>query len=215
MFTGLIEGVCRVTSLSPLGGSGGMRLAVDLGGLADEAKTGDSIAINGVCLTVVRLDGAVACFDLSTETLTKSNLGRLRASSKVNVERALRPSDRLGGHFVQGHIDGTATIKNINRQGRFADIRFDVSPKLLEAMVVKGSVAVDGISLTVSAMDPMSFGVAVIPETLGRTTLGEAAPGDSVNIETDVIVKTVRQYLEKILPESRGLTAEKLEKLGF
>jgi riboflavin synthase len=214
MFTGLIEAVCTVASVRHSDG-GTMRLTVDLGRLADDANTGDSIAVNGVCLTVAQRQGGLAGFDVSTETLAKSNLGRLRTSSQVNVERALKPTDRLGGHFVQGHIDGTATIRMVNRQAEFADIRFDAGPKLLDQMIVKGSVAVDGISLTVAAIDLHGFSVAVIPETLKRTALGTAKIGDLVNIETDIIVKTIKKHLESILPKTPTLTAERLEQLGF
>ena len=222
MFTGLIEAICTVKSVRAIGGT--MLLTIDLGklapasnkrGQADETKTGDSIAINGVCLTVAGLDGGNASFDVSGETLAKSTLGKLKPASQVNVERAMKASDRLGGHFVAGHIDGTATIKAIDRQGQFADVKFAADPELLEQMVVKGSVAVDGISLTIANMDDSSFAVALIPETLKKTTLGKAKIGDTVNIETDIIIKTIKKQLEKILPQEQPLTVEKLKELGF
>ena len=152
---------------------------------------------------------------LSTETLSKTALGKLKPSSEVNVERSLKPTDRFGGHFVQGHIDGTATIETIDRHGEFADIKFAAETELLESMVVKGSVSVDGISLTIANIDQNSFSVAIIPETLKKTTLGRAKIGDCVNIETDIIVKTIKRQLEKILPKKQTLTAEKLRELGF
>ncbi|MHC4432567.1 MAG: riboflavin synthase, partial [Planctomycetota bacterium] len=142
MFTGLVEIICTVKSIRPSAGS--TVLAVDLGELAGESKIGDSVAINGVCLTVVRIDGTVVSFDVSAETLAKSTLGRLRPASAVNVERAMKASDRFGGHFVQGHVDGVATIEAIDKHGDFADIRFTAAVELLDAMVPKGSVAVDG-----------------------------------------------------------------------
>jgi len=213
MFTGLIEAVCRVTSVRQ--SAGAMQMTVDLGELAEETGIGDSIAVNGVCLTVSKLEGGLASFGLSGETLAKSTLGRLKPSSPVNLERALKPTDRLGGHIVQGHIDGTATIKAVDRRGEFADIRFAASPELLDQMVVKGSVAVDGISLTVANMNQNSFLAAIIPETLRKTTLGTARVGDTVNIETDIIAKIIRKQLEKILPQEQGLTVEKLKQLGF
>ncbi len=213
MFTGLIEAICRVKSVRR--SRGGLLLTIDLGKPADESKIGDSIAINGVCLTVARLDGGLATFDISSETLTKSNLGKLKSSSPVNVELALKATGRFGGHFVQGHIDGAATIKAINKQGQFADIKFAAGAELLDQMVVKGSVAVDGISLTIASMNKNSFSVAIIPETLKKTTLGEAKIGDAVNIETDIIVKTVKKQLEKTLPQEQPLTMEKLRELGF
>ena len=213
MFTGLIEAICTVKSVRR--SAGGLLLTIDLGKLADEGKIGDSIAINGVCLTIAKLDGGLATFDISSETLTKSNLGRLKPSSPVNVELALKATGRFGGHIVQGHIDGVGTIKAINKQGQFADIKFAASAELLNQMVVKGSVAVDGISLTIASMDENSFSAAIIPETLKKTTLGEAKIGDAVNIEPDIIVKTIKKQLEKILPQKQPLTVEKLRELGF
>jgi len=192
-----------------------MLLVVDLGELANDSRIGDSIAINGACLTVAGLEGSLASFDLSAETLSKSALGGLKPSSQVNVERAIKATDRFGGHFVLGHIDGTATIKAIERRGEFADITFAAEVELLEAMVVKGSVAVDGISLTIASMDRAGFTVSVIPETIKRTTLGKAIPGDCVNIETDMIVKTIKKQLEEILPKKQRLSAERLRELGF
>jgi riboflavin synthase len=215
MFTGLIEAICTVKSVSQRAGGDGLSLTIDLGKLANNSKIGDSIAINGTCLTLVRLEGNLASFDLSTETLTKSNLDELRPSSQVNVELAIKATDRFGGHIVQGHIDGIATIKAIRKTGQFADIRFAADAELLDRMIVKGSVAVDGISLTIASMDEMSFSVAIIPETLKKTTLGKAKTGDCVNIETDIIVKTIKRQLEKILPQKQSLTAEKLKELGF
>ena len=215
MFTGIIEAVCVVKSMLGQRGSGGGSLAVDLGALAEGCKVGNSVAINGVCLTVSRLDRTVAGFELSSETLTKSNLGRLKTGSQVNVERAMPANGRFGGHIVQGHADGTATIKNITRQGQFADMEFAAPAQLLENMVVKGSVAVDGISLTVAGLGTDSFSVAVIPETLNRTTLGKARIGDCVNVETDIIIKAVKKQLGNILPGQRPLTVERLKELGF
>jgi riboflavin synthase len=213
MFTGLIEAICTVKSIHQ--SAGGLLLTIDLGKIAGESRTGDSIAVNGACLTIARQEGTLVSFDLSAETLAKSALGRLKPSSQVNVERAIRASDRFGGHFVQGHVDGTATIEAIDRRGGFADMRFAAGTGLLEGMVVKGSVAVDGISLTIAGINRSSFGVAVIPETLERTTLGKAKIGDFVNVETDIIVKTVKRQLEKILPKTEPLTAERLKQLGF
>jgi len=154
-------------------------------------------------------------FDVSGETLTKSTLGRLKPASPVNAERAMKATDRFGGHFVAGHIDGTATIKAIEKAGQFANIKFTADPELLNQMVVKGSVAVDGISLTIADMDQNGFSAAIIPKTLEKTTLGTAKIGDMVNIETDIIVKTIKKQLEKILPQKQKLTVERLKQLGF
>jgi len=192
-----------------------MLLSIDLGGLAGDGRIGDSIAINGACLTIARLEGGLATFELSGETLARSTLGKLKPSSQVNVERAIRTTGRFGGHFVQGHIDGTAIIKAIDKHGRFADMKFAAGAELLDAMIAKGSVAVDGISLTIAGIDRNSFTVALIPETMNKTTLSQAKIGDEVNIETDIIVKTIKTQLEKILPQTQSLTAEKLKELGF
>jgi len=216
MFTGLIETDCTVKSLRR--SASAMQITVDLGHIADETKIGNSIAVSGVCLTIAGLENSLATFDVSSETLEKSTLGQLKPASSVNIERALKPSDRIGGHFVLGHIDGTATIKRIDRHGQFADIRFAAGPKLLDQMVVKGSVAVDGISLTIANMDENSFSVAIIPETLRNTTLGKAKIGDEVNIETDIITKIIKKQLESALrglPQEQKLTVEKLKELGF
>ena len=213
MFTGLIETICTVKSVRRSAES--MVLTIDLGKLADENKTGDSIAISGACLTIAKLQGSLASFDVSAETLAKSTLGKLKPSSEVNVERSLKASDRFGGHFVLGHVDGTATVDAIDKAGEFANIKFAAKAELLDAIVVKGSVAVDGISLTTAAVDLKSFGVSVIPETLKRTTLGKAKIGDCVNIETDIIVKTIKRQLDEILPKKQSLTAEKLKQLGY
>jgi riboflavin synthase len=216
MFTGLIEGLCVVRSASRTGNAA-MSLSVDLGKIADTpqaCKVGDSIAINGVCLTAAKITGSVAVFDVSGETIAKSTIGNLRTGSQVNIERALKADGRFGGHFVLGHVDGTATIKKIEKKGEFANITFAVEKNLLDNIVVKGSVAVDGISLTIAELNKDSFSVALIPETLGRTTLGRAKVGDKVNIETDLIVKTIKKHLEQILPK-QDFTVEKLQSLGF
>lgn len=215
MFTGLIESVCQVKLLSAGRASEGGTLAVDLGALAEGTRLGDSIAINGACLTVTRLDGSVATFAMSPETLAKSTLSALKPSSKVNVERAMQATDRFGGHMVQGHVDGVGTIRSIKNVGAFADIEFGTPAELLEQMVPKGSVALDGVSLTIAELGPASFRVSTIPETLGRTTLGTARIGDRVNVEIDIVVKVVRRQLESILPKDESLTVERLRQIGF
>jgi riboflavin synthase len=213
MFTGLIEAVCEVKSVSP--GTAGGALVVDLGGLAEDCRTGDSIAVSGVCLTVTALQGTVATFGLSPETLAKSTLGMLRPPARVNVERAMKATDRFGGHIVQGHVDGIGTVQTVKRLGEFADIEFDAEPPLLKQMVPKGSVAIDGVSLTIAGIGPGGFRVAAIPETLNQTTLGHADRGRRVNIEVDILVKIVRRQLEAILPQQPPLTMERLKQMGF
>ena len=214
MFTGLIEALCTIESVRRRSADA-MQLTVDLGRLADETEVGDSIAINGVCLTVAQLAANIASFDVSPETLRKSALGRLNRGSQVNVERAIKAGDRLGGHIVEGHVDGTATIIQIDRRGDFANIKFSTGPELLDQMVPKGSVAVDGISLTIADLDKNSFGAVVIPETLKKTTLGKAKIGDYVNVETDIIVKIVKKQFDKILLQKQNLTVEKMKDMGF
>jgi riboflavin synthase len=213
MFTGLIEAVCQVKWGRR--SDGAMHLAIDLGKLADESKVGDSIAINGVCLTVAKLEAELATFEVSGETLTRSTLGKLQPASGVNAELAIKANGRFGGHIVQGHIDGVGTIKVIEKRGEFAKVKFAAGAELLEQMVVKGSVAVDGISLTIANMDASTFSVAIIPETLKKTTLGKAKVGDLVNIETDIIAKIIKKQLDKILPAGRKLTVERLQEMGF
>ncbi|MDI6448460.1 riboflavin synthase [Anaerobaca lacustris] len=215
MFTGLIESVCQVRALSVGRASEGGTLAVDLAALADGVRLGDSIAINGACLTVTRLEGAVATFALSGETLAKSTLAILKPSSRVNVERAMPATGRFGGHMVQGHVDGVGTVRAVKKLGEFADIEFGAPVELLEQMVPKGSVAIDGVSLTIAEVGSAGFRVAAIPETLGRTTLGSARIGDKVNVEIDVIVKVVRRQLETLLPTDGPLTVERLRQMGF
>jgi riboflavin synthase len=210
MFTGLIEAICSVKSFRRSGG--GAILTVDLGKISGEIKVGESVAVNGACLTVANVAGGLADFDISDETLAKTTLGRLTSSSQINIERAMKADDRFGGHFVLGHIDGVATVKSIERQGQFAVIKIEASPELLGQMVVKGSVAVDGISLTIAEMDKTTFNVALIPQTLEKTTLGRAKIGELVNVETDIIIKAVNKRLETA---DSALTVEKLKELGF
>ena len=213
MFTGLIEKICSIRSAQRNNNS--MSLSVNLGDLAQECKIGDSIAINGVCLTITKMEGEFADFDISGETLLKTSLGNLQTSSKVNIERAMKPTERFGGHFVLGHIDGTAKIKKIDRKGEFADIEFSADSKLTDSMIEKGSVAINGISLTISNLNKNSFHTVIIPQTMKQTTLGNAITGELVNIETDIIIKAVKKQLEYILPKKEMLSAEKLRELGF
>jgi len=213
MFTGLIEKVCSVRSAQFMAGS--MKLVIDIGEIASECNIGDSIAINGVCLTISRLESNLATFDVSAETIAKTSMDKLNSSSQVNIERAMKANDRFGGHFVLGHIDGTAKIKAIEKHGEFVNIKFSAGSELLEMMVLKGSVSVDGISLTLANINNDGFSIAVIPQTLKKTTLNNAKIGDFVNIETDIIIKAVKKQLDKILPKNEPLTAEKLRELGF
>ena len=213
MFTGIIEAVGTVKTVKNT--HGGRIICVDLGTLAQNTEPGWSIAVNGVCLTVSRLSATVAEFDVSAEILAKSAMDAIITSAKVNLERAISPQGRFGGHFVQGHVDGVAKIIAIEKKGDFAEITLSAPPELLEEMVIKGSVAVDGISLTVAAMDEKSFTVSLIPTTLKETTLGRAKIGDKANIETDIIIKTVIKQMRKVLPKNQSLTVDKLREMGF
>ena len=192
MFTGLVETTARVRRVDPE--PDGVRLEVETP-LAAELRQGDSIAVNGVCLTAVDpgADGFKA--DVMAETLRRSSLGPLAAGDSVNVELPLRAGDRLGGHVVQGHVDGTGTVVSTRDEGFARLVRVSADPSLLRYVVEKGSIAVDGVSLTVAEVDGEGFTVSLIPETLERTTLGLAAPGRVVNLEVDVFAK----YVEKLV----------------
>jgi riboflavin synthase len=213
MFTGLIKRLCVVKYSGQI--AGGLELRVDLGSLVESVEPGDSISINGACLTVTKLDRNLTSFDVSDETLKKTTIGGLRSDSQVNVELSLSGAERFGGHMVQGHVDGVGEIKSIQKKGKFWDMRFAASNKLLSEIVVKGSVAVDGISLTVVNINDDSFSVSLIPETLERTTLGRAKVGQKVNIETDMIVKAVKRQLEQMLGKKVNLTLENLQEMGY
>jgi riboflavin synthase len=192
MFTGLVETTARVRRADPDGD--GVRLEVETP-LAAELNQGDSVSVNGVCLTALdpQADGFKA--DVMAETLRRSSLGPLSAGDNVNVELPLRAGDRLGGHVVQGHVDGTGVVEGARDEGFARVVRVAADPALLRYVVEKGSIAVDGVSLTVAEVDDEGFMVSLIPETLERTTLGQAAPGRVVNLEVDVLAK----YVEKLV----------------
>ncbi len=194
MFTGLIREVGVVVSRE--GGPEGVRLTIEAPAVAARARPGDSVAIDGVCLTVVAAGGDELAFDAVPETLDRSSLGTLDLGSRVNLEPALRAGEPLGGHYVQGHVDGAGSVRSVEAEGDGKRIWFDAAPDLLRYVVEKGSIAVQGTSLTVAAVDEAGFAVALIPHTLGATTLGELEPEDRVNLETDVLAK----YVEKLLP---------------
>ena len=192
MFTGLVQDVGRVVEVAPQ--DGGARLRVEAG-CASELSDGDSILVNGVCLTATELDRREFGADLSEETLSRTTLGDLGVDDYVNLELPLRPADRLGGHIVQGHVDGIGTIAEAREAGLSREVRIEASAELMRYVVEKGSVAVDGVSLTVTRADSGGFEVALIPETLERTNLTRASPGRRVNLEVDVIAK----YVEKLV----------------
>lgn len=175
----------------------GARLFLDAKALSQEAKLGDSIAINGACLTVVEQRGSVLAFDISDETLKSTNLGELRVRDRVNLEPALRLSDRLGGHFVTGHIDGVGRMRSKILEGEVYKLVIETEPWIAEYLVEKGSVAVDGISLTVVDVMRDGFSLVVIPHTAKMTTIGLKGAGDRVNVEVDILGKYVSKYLKK------------------
>ena len=195
MFTGLIEAP-RPVAAARARRDAGLDLDVDLGALAEGVQLGDSIAISGACLTVARLAAGVATFELSRETLERTRLGDLAAGARVNVERSLRVGDRLGGHIVQGHVDGLGVVRRLAREGAWAELEVEVPPSLLRYVVEKGSIAIDGVSLTVAKLAAPSITIALVPLTLDKTTLGERKAGDRVHLEVDEIAKYVERLAE-------------------
>ena len=195
MFTGIIRELGRVIAVE--GGDDGVRLVVDAPATAAGISTGDSVAINGVCLTVTATSNGSLAFDAVPETLSRSSLGRLSRGEEVNVEPALRAGDPLGGHYVQGHVDGVGTVRRSEAEGDGMRVWFDVPRELHRYLVEKGSVAVEGVSLTVAALDGAGFAVALVPHTLAATTLGRRATGDPVNVEVDVLAKYVERLVAR------------------
>jgi riboflavin synthase len=189
MFTGLVREVGTVASME------GGRLTIAAPETAKGVQLGDSVAIDGVCLTVVACVDSTLSFDAVPETLSRTALGTLDSGSRVNLEPALRAGDALGGHYVQGHIDGVGSVRSVEPESEGRRVRFEAPAELLRYIVEKGSIAVQGTSLTVAAVDDAGFAVALIPHTLAVTTLGALAPGDGVNLEADVLAK----YVEKLL----------------
>jgi len=200
MFTGLVADLGSVDAVDAT--SDGVRLTLATA-LAGELKEGDSIAVSGVCLTATAIDGGRFATDVMRETLRRSTLGELEAGSSVNLELSLRAADRLGGHIVQGHVDGVGAVAAVREDGFARVVTIAAGPEVLRYVVQKGSITVDGVSLTVARIDAKGFDVSLIPETLARTTLGKAARGAPVNLEVDVLAK----YVEKLLTghQSPGL----------
>ncbi len=200
MFTGIVETVGTVEEVEP--GDDLTRLVVDAGSIADGVKPGDSVAVNGGCLTVTSIRDGRLSFEAVRETMERTSLGDLKVGARVNLERAVRAGDRLDGHIVQGHVAGVGTIRRVGREGTDVRLQIDCDPELADCVVEKGSIAVDGVSLTVAALTPSGFEVALIPHTLGLTTLRDCQPHDRVNLESDVLGKYVKRYLERMLPSN-------------
>ena len=218
MFTGIIEELGRVRGLERRGE--GVRMTVEARTVTEGTREGDSISVNGVCLTALEVSRDSFAADGSRETLQRSTLGSLRAGSFVNLERAVTPETRLGGHIVQGHVDGRGRFLSAEEHGGSWTVRIAYPPELARYLVFKGSVSVEGISLTVAALADEYFEIAVIPKTWALTNLSRLRAGDAVNLEADIIAK----YVERILTvgarqneaaQTSGLTLEKLADLGY
>ena len=194
MFTGIIEGVGRLAASETRGGD--IRLTIATGTLPfDDVHLGESIAVNGVCLTVIDFDAGSFQADASNETLSLTTLGRLTVDAPVNLERAMRPTDRLGGHMVSGHVDGVGSVLDIREDARAQRWRFAAPPALLRYIAKKGSICVDGVSLTVNEADDAGFEVALIPHTVSHTAFAQTRVGDAVNLEIDLVAR----YVERLL----------------
>ena len=198
MFTGIVEELGEVTGWEDLADAA--RITVSGPVVTGDARHGDSIAVNGVCLTVVTNEAGAFTADVMKETLDRSSLGALRIGSPVNLERAVRLQDRLGGHLVQGHVDGTGEILSVAPDEHWTVVRLSLPEELDRYVVEKGSITVDGISLTVAAVEPGWFEVSLIPTTLERTTLGRKGVGDPLNLEVDITAKYVEKLLAARLP---------------
>jgi len=196
MFTGLIEELGTVSSVEPI--DGGVRIAIDASLVTSDIGNGDSIAVNGVCLTALDTSAERFYADVSPETLARTTIGRLAPGTRVNLERAVTPSTRLGGHIVQGHVDTRGTFISAVSDGEFWTVKIGFPPEFARYLIFKGSVAVEGISLTVAALNERDFDIAVIPKTWQLTDLSTLKNGDEVNLEADLIVK----YVERLVATS-------------
>jgi riboflavin synthase len=220
MFTGIIEGLGKIGEIRSA--DQGKRVTIDADFALDQTKIGDSISVSGACLTAVKIEGRRFEVDVSPETLQISTLGKAKVGDRVNLERSLRLSDRIDGHLVAGHVDGTGIIKQRELLGNAVIVAIAVDESLSRYMIAKGSVAVDGISLTINTCDSSSFAVSIIPYTAKLTTIGFKNRGDRVNIETDMIGKFVERFVKGLPTEHRSqasgrstLDREYLIKTGF
>ena len=220
MFTGIIEGLGTISAIAASGQGSRMTITADFA--LDGTRIGDSIAVNGACLTAVTLSGARFTVDVAPETLQRSVLGKIKIGDRVNLERALRLSDRLDGHLVSGHVDGMATLRERKTLANAIIITYAAPPQLTRYMIEKGSVAIDGTSLTINRVDQSSFDVSIIPHTASLTTVGLKKVGDRVNIETDMIGKYVERFVlhpapadQTDAPSGSGIDMAFLAKSGF
>jgi riboflavin synthase len=194
VFTGIVRERGRVASVD--GDGDGIRIRLEAPLTAGEAAIGDSVSLNGCCLTVVEAANGTLAFDAVPETLSRSSLDGLEAGAELNVEPALRAGDPLGGHYVQGHVDGVGRVRSVEPEGEGRRVWLDAPPEVLRYCVEKGSIAVDGVSLTIADLDDAGFAVALIPHTLAATTLGMLVTGAHVNLEADVLAKYVERLVE-------------------
>ena len=216
MFTGIIEETGTVRHVALRGNSGSIQIGAEL--VLAGTKPGDSIAVNGVCLTVTTMDTKGFTADVMAETLRRSNLGHLKAGDLVNLERAMPAEGRFGGHIVSGHIDGTGTIAGMEQEGNATWVYIHTSPDILALIVEKGSIAIDGISLTVAKVESEDFAVSIIPHTSSHTTLLKKKAGDVVNLENDIVGKYVQRLLgqsQQAEPHRSRITEEFLRENGF
>lgn len=193
MFTGIVRELGVVEEIE--GGDEGVRLRVRAPAAAADAEVGDSIAVNGVCLTVIQVVDSALAFDAVPETLQRSSLGRLRAGAEVNIETALRAGEPLGGHIVQGHVDGVGTVRALESEGEGKRLEVELPPELARYCVEKGSIAIEGVSLTIAGIGDGTVSIALVPHTIETTTLGKLVPGEPVNVEVDVLAKHVERLL--------------------
>ncbi|GAB4458104.1 MAG: riboflavin synthase [Armatimonadaceae bacterium] len=219
MFTGIVEAVGRITGIEHQGEA--IRLTVSVGKISEDVHLGDSISVNGVCLTVTEIRPPHISFDAVYETMRRTTLGELRHGDNVNLERSVPVNGRLGGHIVQGHVDGTGRIASIRPMGNSWFVYVDAAPELMRYIVTKGSVAVDGISLTVAESEDRTFALSIIPHTWENTTLREKRAGDTINIECDILGKYVEKLIGGYLAgadqqaERSGVTMELLARSGY
>lgn len=215
MFTGIIEAKGKVISTEMIQGK--LSLSVDIAKAINGVKLGDSIAVNGVCLTVNSIHGNVVRFDAVSETVGMTTLGSLRSGTHVNIERALALGDRLGGHIVQGHVDGIGEVVDIRHGSEEIRIAIKVNKEIANGIILKGSISIDGISLTVAKIENNVFELAIIPHTWVNTTLSSLKQGSKVNIETDVLGKYIRKYMSQqaVSDTKPGMTAEDFLRNGF
>lgn len=213
MFTGIIEELGKIESLAKL--SDGARIKIHAQTVTTDSKEGDSIAVNGVCLTAIGITASSFEADVSGETLRRSTLGNLSVGARVNLERAVTPTTRLGGHIVQGHVDATGTFLQAAKEGDFWTVRVGFPPEVARYLIYKGSIAAEGISLTIANLAENYFEIAVIPKTWELTNLSSLKPGDAVNLEADLIGKYVERILQSGHIQTGGITLEKLQNFGY